>query len=194
MFLCWAEICAWIHSRCHAQEFVLKLDHINRSGIICGSKQLDWIVPRFQILSCTWVNWLVLLRSLNGNQITSIENGAFIGLGSLTRLYYECTMLLELEFIFCVILRHMHFNLITSIEKGAFVGLSSLTYMFVSLSCMVLGLESIYLYRIRELYGNRISSIGNGVFTGLGQLTQLCAIMKRIIQYCIYAWSYFIDL
>jgi Leucine-rich repeat (LRR) protein len=73
-------------------------------------------------------------RELSYNQITSIPNGAFAGLGNLT------TLFVSFEFVtrdvcvldWGVVTRDLNFNRITSISNGAFTGLGNLTQLFVT--------------------------------------------------------------
>ncbi|MCX7426305.1 MAG: leucine-rich repeat domain-containing protein [Planctomycetia bacterium] len=95
---------------------------------------------------------------LNGNQITSLESGAFTGLGNLRRLYLKNNQISSIESrdftgLDNLTILDLDYNQITNLEPGAFAELSNLTNL--------------------DLGHNEIRSLGSGTFTGLGHLISL---------------------
>ncbi len=78
----------------------------------------------------------VMNRDMSYNQITSISNAAFTGLGNLTSLSGSMNPLCDVFVHYSSVMnRSLHYNQITSISKGVFAGLGNLTTLFVTLIC-----------------------------------------------------------
>jgi hypothetical protein len=103
--------------------------------------------------------------SLGGNQISSVQNISSAGLGNLMGLILYKNQISSLEAGAFAGLGNLKFlsldmNQISSLEAGAFAGLGNLTLL--------------------SLFQNQISSLGAGTFAGLGNLTFLSLFSNRI--------------
>jgi hypothetical protein len=119
----------------------------------------------------------VMNRNLSYNKITSISNGTFTGLGSLSILFATLHSSRNvILFDSNVMGRDLSYNQITSIFDGAFTGLDSLISLFVASMTRCTMHFVLHLTVInRYLHINRITSISKGAFPDLGSLTELFA-------------------
>jgi hypothetical protein len=84
---------------------------------------LEYVMRDVRVLHQTVVN-----RDVQLNQITSIPNGAFTGLGSLTTLFGALVdPLKKNSYDFRALIRYFYSNPITLIDIGAFSTLSTLS-------------------------------------------------------------------
>ncbi len=122
-------------------------------------------------------------RWLNANQITSIENGGFTGLGKLNFLSVVAMLVIRRFYSILCLRRSLRNNKLTSVESGDFTGLSSLTTLSVW-SSLVFKLVPSWWAMYRELYSNQIASIDNDSFAALGSLSTLLVIAILSIFSC----------
>ncbi len=128
----------------------------------------------------------VLNRELHTNFITSIPNGAFIGLRSLIVLFAastRCTMRV------CFILMSST-GVSLGTESHQFLSAFSLNSAACS-HCLLHWLCTACFVRhssviIRDLSNNLITSISNGAFAGLGSLTTMLNASSWCLIYCLH--------
>ncbi len=143
-------------------------DWATDQGYSPGDAMPEWVEPRFVssraiddlsgIGDYDWTTTPTTTLELWGNQISSIESGAFSGLTNLESL-------------------RLNGNSISSIESGDFSGLASLTYLGLD-DNQISSIESDDFNDLPnlaglDLYGNQISSIEADDFSGLTNLRSL---------------------
>jgi hypothetical protein len=138
-----------------------------------------------------WVTTPTRTLFLDGNQITSLESGAFTGLAGLSSLVLNHNQIASVKpgaFLGRRNLMNLDLsgNQITSLESGAFTGLSNLLYLNL-MGNHIAGLEAVDLARLGnltwlDLQSNQITSIESDDFTGLESLTGLWLAYNQITR------------